>query len=291
MILTGSDGFIGKHLTHRLKQLEIEVFNLSLHAISQGKVTLEQVQRDPKRYFNQDSVLVHLAAAGVSNRHSPDAYEINYLKSALLVQLAVSENVRKIVSTGTGYEYLRFHTAMSEEGNPEYGRDEYARSKSLFSDFLANSGAFPFSHFRLFQVFGFGSQPQRLDAQIRLSMETGEPIRLTSPDSVRDFTHICDVTSFILREINQEHGTGVIDFSTGEGNRVSDFVNMILNSSDRECQSKIIVPAGPTIPSRKQPDYVGIPPDFVLENKLAKKLSEFSADELISSLYKCRCLS
>jgi nucleoside-diphosphate-sugar epimerase len=289
VLLTGSRGFIGKHLTKSLVSTGAVVVPITLHENQKNILTLDQLLASPKSYISSNDVLVHLAAAGRQERNSNDTHSVNFIKSSKLLDIAQRYNVRKIIAAGSGMEYGRSFKYLGPvaDTSPINPLDGYSMSKARLADYLSEKIKLPFSYIRFFQIYGFGSELPKLDAEIRASIESGI-LKLKNPFFQRDFINICDVVKLLSDEIYRSPGLGIVNFCTGEGTTIREFCEKILSAVPQESRPKMVDFESHGMLELIE-SYVGVPSKMFFEERKAKKISEFTNIELLESLYKCRC--
>jgi nucleoside-diphosphate-sugar epimerase len=120
VIITGANGFIGKHLIKYLQNINVEIIavlregeNINISSFSNIEIiycNLENIDKLPKlikNYYDID-VFYHLAWAGTSGKSRED-YEMqmkNVIFTANAALVSKQINVKKFISTGTVTENL-----------------------------------------------------------------------------------------------------------------------------------------------------------------------------------------
>ena len=158
LLITGSEGFIGSHLTETLAQIGYQVRAFVLYNSFNSKGWLEYADKEVKKRLDVfmadirdphgirkamegcDTVL-HLAALiGIPfSYHSPDTYVDTNIKGTLNILQAANElGVKKVIHTSTSEVYGTALTVPIREDHPLQGQSPYSATK-IGADQLALS--------------------------------------------------------------------------------------------------------------------------------------------------------
>jgi nucleoside-diphosphate-sugar epimerase len=289
VLLTGSRGFIGKHLHSNLINQGLRVFPITFSNESDDILHFDHLLKNPLEYLQRDDVLVHLASPkrGESRR----VHEEFYSRSIELINVANLIGIKKIIVTGSGSEFGQTCNRLGKVRDSDLllPMDEYSKSKVLISDYISKNVSIPFTYIRIFQVYGLGSNLPKLDAEIRKSILTKANLVIKTPDAIKDFVNLCDVIKLIINEILDSLGNNFINFSSGEGTSVLNFVEKIFSALPEEFRpnTESILESNQPIHSINY--YVGEPSDVVRRANLVKSISQFGNLELLEALNNCRC--
>lgn len=216
ILVTGSDGFIGSHLTEELVKAGYEVkafvyynsFNtwgwldtLSKDIMSHVEVFQGDI-RDPhgvKEAMKGCSAVFHLAAliAIPFSYHSPDAYVDTNIKGTLNVLQAARElDVERVLVTSTSEVYGTALYVPIDEKHPYQGQSPYSATK-IGADRLAESFYrsfnLPITIVRPFNTYGPRQSARAVIPTIITQLLGGkEEIKLGSLSPTRDFNYVKD---------------------------------------------------------------------------------------------------
>ena len=216
ILVTGSDGFIGSHLTEELVKAGYKVkafvyynsFNTWGWLDTLSKDVMEQVEvfqgdiRDPhgvKEAMKGCDAVFHLAAliAIPFSYHSPDAYVDTNIKGTLNVLQAARElNIERVLVTSTSEVYGTALYVPIDEKHPYQGQSPYSATK-IGADRLAESFYrsfnLPVTIVRPFNTYGPRQSARAVIPTIITQLLAGkEEIKLGSLTPTRDFNYVKD---------------------------------------------------------------------------------------------------
>lgn len=203
ILVTGANGFIGRHLAPRLRELGnvLTPRSFELNLLDENSVT-RYLAEHPADY------IVHLAAAGVRvSSDSPEQVaEDNVRMFDNLVMHRPSDCPVIVLGSGAEYDKRQAIRRVPESAWKEAcPTDPYGRSKHEISrriELLDNV-----SNLRVFGVFGPGEHPTRLPAYVLNCCRHNEDISLNQ-NVLFDYVYIddlCDIiTLFIKRNIHEK---------------------------------------------------------------------------------------
>ena len=222
VLVTGSDGFIGSHLTEELVKQGYEVkafvyynsFNNWGWLDTLPKEVMKSVEvfqgdiRDPNGVWEAAKgceAIFHLAAliAIPFSYHSPDAYVDTNIKGTLnVLQAARRLETERILVTSTSEVYGTAQYVPIDEKHPYQGQSPYSATK-IGSDRLAESFyrsfGLPVTIVRPFNTYGPRQSARAVIPTIITQLLAGrETIKLGSLRPTRDFNYVKDtVNGFI----------------------------------------------------------------------------------------------
>lgn len=222
VLVTGSDGFIGSHLTETLVKLGYDVkafvyynsFNSWGWLDSLPKDILKNIDvfcgdiRDPngvRTAIKGVDLIFHLAAliAIPYSYHSPDSYVDTNIKGTLnVLQAARDYNVSKTIITSTSEVYGTAKYVPIDENHPFQGQSPYSATK-IGADRLAESFyrsfSLPVAIARPFNTYGPRQSARAVIPTIITQLLSGKnEIKLGSLAPTRDFNYVLDtVNGFI----------------------------------------------------------------------------------------------
>ena len=239
ILITGGAGFIGANFVYkflelgynvtvferkgtnfwRLKKItsKIKIYSPDLTDYAKTEACLKKIKPE---------VVLHFAAYGAYQSRQQNVtltIDTNIISSINLINACNNIGVECFINTGTNSEYGIKNKPMKETDVLE-SDNLYAITKSavtLYGQMVARKYNFPIVTMRPFAVYGYFEEKERLIPTIIQSCLTGNALKLSRPDSVRDFIFIEDLINGYLAAIkNIKKIRGEI-FNLGTGKQYS----------------------------------------------------------------------
>ena len=174
ILVTGANGFIGKHMTKALKRNGYEVLEYDL----------DKTEEDLKGYVNEADFVVHLA--GINRPLTVEEFyngNSNFTKKLVDFLQIYGKNTPIIMSSST-------QAALD---------NDYGKSKKMGEDYLLESGL-PVYVFRLANVFGKWCRPNYNSAAATFmhNIAHGLPIEIRDPNYVVHYNYVDDIVNTFL---------------------------------------------------------------------------------------------
>ncbi len=244
VLITGSEGFIGSHLTERLVKEGYDVKALVLYNSFNNHGWLEDIPkkiknsieivlgdiRDPngvEQIVRGCNSILHLAAliAIPYSYLSPQSYiETNIIGTLNLLQAANRNNIEKFIHTSTSEVYGTAKYVPIDENHPLEGQSPYSASK-IGGDQIAmsyfRSFNTPVAILRPFNTYG-PRQSARAIIPTIISQLTNKnkKISLGSLKPTRDFSFIEDTVEGFVSSLKSKKNIGEI-INVGSGYEIS----------------------------------------------------------------------
>lgn len=219
ILVTGSEGFIGSHLTEELVKQGYDVKAFVLYNSfndwgwleSLPKETMQNIEiftgdiRDPNGVYEAMSgcdAVFHLAAliAIPFSYHSPDAYVDTNIKGTLnVLQAARKLDTEKVLVTSTSEVYGTAQYVPIDEKHPFQGQSPYSATKigaDRIAESFYRSFNLPVSIVRPFNTYGPRQSARAVIPTIITQLLAGkEQIQLGSLTPTRDFNYVKDTAN------------------------------------------------------------------------------------------------
>ena len=177
ILVTGSNGFIGKHLCLKLKRQGYNVFSYDL----------ENKEEDLRNYISQADFVVHLAGINrpLTNKEFYDG-NANFTKKVIDL----------IKDSGKQIPVIMSSSIQAELDN------DYGKSKKMAEDYLFNSGL-PVFVYRLANVFGKWCKPNYNSAAATFcyNIAKGLPIEIRDRNYVVHYNYVDDICGEFISAI------------------------------------------------------------------------------------------
>jgi nucleoside-diphosphate-sugar epimerase len=290
VLVTGANGFVGRHTLPALTRLGCEVIAsarrpgpptpgvewIAADLLAPGEA--ERVGREARA-----DALLHLAWTSEPGKLWTDLANLDWVDASLrLVRSAAEAGTRRLCVTGTCFEYdwpedgacveritpLRAHTLY------DVCKDSCRRILELY----ATQTGLSFAWARIFHLYGAGEHSARLVSGIAQALVAGEPARTTRGLAIRDFMDVRDagaaLAGLLLSEV-----TGPVNIATGEGISIAEIASTLARIALRLDLSRPgALPDRPNDPPRIVADVtrlrqeVGVHAPRPLEQGLAETL-------------------
>jgi dTDP-glucose 4,6-dehydratase len=240
ILITGSEGFIGSHLTEALvrKGYSVRAFVLynsfnSAGWLDQAKLEIKKSLdifagdiRDPngvRKAMEGQEIVLHLAALiGIPySYHSPDTYVDTNIKGTLnILQAARDLGVKRVVHTSTSEVYGTAQTIPIREDHPLQGQSPYSATK-IGADQLAlsfhHSFGLPATILRPFNTYGPRQSARAvIPAIITQILKGKKEISLGSLHPTRDLLYVKDTVAGFIKALEAPKIEGeVINLGSG----------------------------------------------------------------------------
>ena len=226
ILITGSTGFIGKHLVEKLFNeghtiLEItrnKTKSSELFGDMTSKIEVNDISFGNKIIEFDPNVVVHLASYLTSSDNWDDVeklIESNILFLSKLLNIVSKLNLDLFINTGTSAEYFK----GDDEFNPAYFYAATKTASRSILNYYSNAYNFKQSTVVPYTIYGGNDSSKKIIDLIFESIETEKKLDLSPGEQVLDFIHIDDVVSFyqhlikhkkkISNKTNFKLGTGI----------------------------------------------------------------------------------
>ncbi len=214
VLVTGSTGFIGSHLTRFLSLENHEVYaiirpNSNTLRIDDVVGLLNVVRSDLKDAENMKAHLrrikpelcYHLAWYAEPGKYlTSDENAKMLLASKSLASNLADAGCKRLIAAGTCLEYESQERPLPEN-SPTKPLSPYAAGKLSLYDYLkevAQVSEMDFAWTRLFYQYGPCEDQRRFVPSVICALLSGKEVKTTSGEQIRDFLHVEDVASAIL---------------------------------------------------------------------------------------------
>jgi nucleoside-diphosphate-sugar epimerase len=232
--VTGSGGFLGKHLINQLNSSGHDIIEVDL--IKGFDITdWESISS-----ISGFDVLVHLAALSFVPKafeNPAEFYRTNVIGTVNALELCRLNNARIIFTSSYVYgdpDYLPI-----DEGHPLKAFNPYAQSKLMGEDLCKayhRDFDVPVCIFRPFNIYGSGQASHFLIPLILNQAKVGM-VQLKDPRPKRDFIHINDVVSAYVKavELNFQNAE-TYNLGSGTSTSIGDIIEILKELSEEDIQ-------------------------------------------------------
>lgn len=228
VLVTGSSGFVGRHLVRRLSAAGFECVEFDI-LNSDDILNVSYLMAEPAA-----DIVIHLAAkTGVSNAFETpyELYHDNYLATLNILEYCRVKNAKKIVLSSS-YLYGEPRYLPVDEVHPLSIKNPYGRSK-LFSEQLCAAYCEDYGiqgvSLRNFNIYGVGQSDEFLIPTIaRQIVSNSEVIKVRDLEPKRDFVYVEDVVNAFLKCVDKSFDRfEVFNIGSGEAYSVLEIIEIM----------------------------------------------------------------
>ena len=255
--ITGATGFIGRHVRNALAKTDHDIVLVVRRSEKAGEITaresivaadLHHERTDWFKLFGKPDAVLHLAWGGLPNYMDEYHVEVELPMQSKFLSTLIDSGLKKLVVTGTCYEYGMSSGALSEdqETNPNtpYGIAKDNLRKELFE--LQQRKNFDLTWARIFYPYGEGQSESSLYSQLKNAILSNQEFLMGNGRQVLDFIQVEKVASSLLSLLTSCMNLGVVNIGSGKPQTVAAFVQEQI----RIFQSDL-VPSFGSIPDRE----------------------------------------
>lgn len=218
LLLTGSTGFIGSHLTERLLKENNNLILLKRsfsdtwrinHLIEEYADNLIIVDNDEdgwedvfSKYYVEG--IFHLAAAYIKNPNHEDIKTMinsNIEFPTRLIDLAIKHDLKFFINTGTFFEYSLDNLPLTEYSDID-SLNFYSTSKIAFEDILkyyCKEFDIHASTLKLYTPYGPRDDESKIIPYLIINSLKKEKININNPSNRLDIVHVYDIIEAYLK--------------------------------------------------------------------------------------------
>ena len=228
--IVGSQGFIGKNIqkyysqenlinwSHSSKKNNFDIFNKK----SWNNILKTKPQK-----------IIFLSWPGLPNYDSSFHVSKNLPFMIYFFEELIKQGVKRIVVTGTCYEYGSISGALSENELVE-PLNQYAIAKNTLRQVLqklCHENKVSFAWARIFYPYGEYQNPNSLIPSLKRSIDNKEKFfQISSGDQIRDFIEIKQVVFYLLFLVNNSQNQGIFNIGSGNPKSVKNLVEEIVEN-------------------------------------------------------------
>ncbi len=240
ILISGSSGFIGRHLTEKLNNYPLigliknKNIDLKIQTICKD---IRQLDLDD--FPNDISHIIHTAALSdlqYCEKNKKECYDINVGGTKQILEIA-KKNDSKVIFLSTSHVYgkpIKLPLSESHELNPS---SVYSQSKveaEKLCKIYNSKFNIPISILRLFSVYGPYSPDHLVTTRIIKEIILKNNISIGNLFPKRDFIHIYDVVNAIELLLNYTNSFQVFNIGSGQSNSIETICNYLIKISNKK---------------------------------------------------------
>jgi nucleoside-diphosphate-sugar epimerase len=240
IIVTGANGFIGRHVIELLKKTDHFIYALTTNAENKSnddKLNWYEIdllnEREIAAFFktvNEPTQLLHLAWDTTPGQYWNSKLNLKWVQGSLsLFDHFCAAGGKRIVGTGTCAEYDLTTGICYEEQTALSYSSTYSSCKNALQHMLESYGKthhISTAWARLFYMYGPFEHPARLVASVICALLQGQSADCTHGRQIRDYLYVKDVASALVALLDHDV-CGPVNIGSGMPYRLNEIVNEI----------------------------------------------------------------
>ena len=235
VLVTGANGFIGKHVCEALQKAGHVVFglDLSLHDVACDVPVIADI-RHPQEPVPGIDAVIHLAA--VANPRECDtnptnAFDVNVNGTLQVLKMALASGAKKMVFSSSAHVYgVGPKYWPTDETHPLSLGNTYTTTKILgeaLCELYWENHGLPYTTLRLFNAYGPGQGAGYFVPDMVNKLRTGR-VDIKGGDTTKDFVYIDDVARAFVLALGSPF-VGPINIGTGRETQLAEIVELLAN--------------------------------------------------------------
>lgn len=226
VLVTGSNGFIGKHVLDPLKSRGYEVYALynNTSPVSEG---LQLVKCDLMDSVNvsemmqqiRPNYLLHLAWYTSHGKFWDAPENFQWVKASIqLLEEFAKVGGKRVLMAGSCAEYDWSKNVFSENDLSSMPQSFYGKSKNclrILSEVFAEMNSISLAWGRVFFIHGPYEPPKKIVASVITNLLKGVPAPIQNGNLIRDYLHVTDMARALVHLFDSEL-KGVVNIASGE---------------------------------------------------------------------------
>lgn len=246
LLITGSNGFIGKHLFTALKKQGHNVQGFDIKD-NQGEDITDAKSFDASVKMFKPDYIFHLAALKSVPFSFLEPYKVmetNGLGTLRVLEAAKKHGVKKVIYSSSSSIYGGIHErGYSVESDTPKPLSPYAISK-LTGEYYCSLYPGRTSVLRYFNVFGIGQQTDSAYAAVIpkfiKALLKGETVELHGTGhQARDFTYVSDVVAANILAMKSKE-TGTFNIACGESHNLLELIAELQRITGKKLKTKLL---------------------------------------------------
>jgi nucleoside-diphosphate-sugar epimerase len=244
ILVTGSDGFIGRHVVPILVARGYEVHGVSRKQPRNTESSVRHHQANLLDFAESRTLvarikpqaMIHLAWNATPGKFWTTLENLDWVAASLVLTRAFAEHGgSRAVYAGTCAEYDWSEPLLDEARTPLRPQTIYGVSKDALQKILAASSdalGISIAWGRVFFLYGPGEAQGRLIPDVIRALVQDEPALCSTGTQLRDFMHVEDVAQAFVAILESE-AVGPINIASGDCRPLRDIVTQIATNFDR----------------------------------------------------------
>ena len=247
VVVTGANGFVGRHLVDELRSRGYRVIGLDLKPChSKNIFRADFTTPFLHEWFRKNDTVVHLAGVTTfqnANQNPVEAFRVNVGGMMNLIDACNKKKCARIVFASSGAVYKPSMERITED-HPREPPSVYGLTKKMGEDLLTYCGEqVDYTILRYGYIYGKNKTWGAVGNFIKLLNENKQPV-IYGGEQVIDFVYIKDIVDGTIRAIETQFKGVTVNLSSGVGTSIEDVFYHCRNALRKDIEP-IIEPARP----------------------------------------------
>ncbi len=226
--VTGSNGFIGRHVLTELLKHEIEIIAITRNssrpvwlneAIHNVEIDISRFSQDCFQQIGCPEIMIHLAWDGLPNYKSSYHLKTELPRQFNFLKAMIKSGLPSLLVTGTCFEYGIQSGSLSEEmqvkPNNPYGQAKNELRQQL--ETLRLDNPFSLTWARLFYMYGQGQADASLYTKLKEAVMRGDKVfNMSGGEQIRDYLPVEEVARQIVKLAMMKRDLGIVNICSGK---------------------------------------------------------------------------
>tara|TARA_B100000214_G_C23940992_1_gene615700 strand:+ start:406 stop:1296 length:891 start_codon:yes stop_codon:yes gene_type:complete len=249
VLITGANGFIGKHISEKLVHCKYETLLISRQSNISDKYNFLKANLEIKdSYLNEivnfkPDILIHLAWDGIPD-FSLDR-SIRNLNTSInfISNILESCSLKKILISGSCFEVNNIKGAISEEiiGKP---KDHFTWAKHSLLSWLGSQKykySFDYCWMRIYYSYGPGQRSKSLIPLIYSAFKKNELPDIRNPFNKNDYIYISDVANAFEAAVRNSIDSTIYNVGSGKLTSVEEICRIVERYLGKEGLTDLLI--------------------------------------------------
>jgi nucleoside-diphosphate-sugar epimerase len=250
VLLTGSTGFVGKHVAYKLisEGVDLVTVGRSANGIGNEHIQVDLLSIDDYLPLIREigaTHLIHLAWYVEHGKYWSSPLNLDWIKATtMLVKAFCIGGGQHITISGTCAEYDWDYGYCKENLTPTNPGTIYGTAKDVtrrMCQITSSEHGVPLAWGRVFFPYGKGEPETRLLPALASALKYKKAKLSVNGDFYRDFLHVMDVANALVM-LSKNNVTGCINISSNEPVQIRNVVTMMAEMLSSEAESVLISP-------------------------------------------------
>lgn len=229
VIVSGSEGFLGKHVSELLRAKEIEVIPLDIETGFDLSLSDAYEQLPSADHFIH---LANMVYVPMSYENPYLFYRINYMTTLNALEYCRMHNAHFIYASS--YIYGRARYLPVDESHPVAPFNPYAETKVICENMCRNYNKYfgvKSSVLRPFNLYGVGQKGRLLIPEIVSQIKRGSDIRLKASSPRRDFINVIDVARAFVACLEDQSECSFFNVCSGKSYSIKELTDFFVKDA------------------------------------------------------------